>query len=161
MEDQRERFTDQAQQVLAFAEEEAHRLNHDYVGTEHLLLGLVRQQDAPASRILDSLGVGLPRARAAVERTFGQGGAAPAGDLRFSSRAETVLDLAADEADHRDHGVIRPEHLLLGLTDNPEGIAAGVLEGMGVDVERLRRDLLREMEDESGRRGTGETGSPG
>jgi len=139
----RARLSPETQQVLAFATDEARRLNHDYVGTEHLLLGLIRDEGSVPARALARAGAGLPKARAAVGRTFGQGTPADGGPVELSARAALALDQAMDEADHLGARAVAPEHLLLALTDEGEGVAAGVLEGMGVDPARLRRDVLQ------------------
>jgi ATP-dependent Clp protease ATP-binding subunit ClpA len=136
-------FTERARRVLTLAQEEAQRFNHNYIGTEHILLGLVREGDGIAARVLFNLGVQLPDVRAAVEFIIGRGQTAIMGPIGLTPRTKTVLALAVDEASRLHHRHIGTEHLLLGLVREGEGIAAGVLESMGVSLERVRAEVVR------------------
>jgi len=139
--DRFDKFTERARRVLSLAQEEAQRFNHDYIGTEHLLLGLLRERDGVAARVLESLGVELNAARDAVDSAIGRGDLPVRGDLRLTPRTMYVLDLAVDEARRLNHHYIGTEHLLLGLVREGEGIAAGVLESLGVKLENVRRTV--------------------
>jgi ATP-dependent Clp protease ATP-binding subunit ClpA len=132
------RFTERARRVLSLAQEEAKRFKHNYIGTEHLLLGLVREHDGVAAVVLAHLGVDLDRARAEVERIIGQGDRIALGDIGLTPRAKKVIELAVDEARRLNHHYIGTEHLLLGLIREGEGIAARVLQSLGVDLQNLR-----------------------
>jgi len=138
-----DKFTERARKVLQLAQEEAHRFNHNYIGTEHLLLGLVREGDGVAARVLGNMGVQLPKVRSAVEFIIGRGEQAPTGEIGLTPRAKKVLELAIDEARRLNHHYIGTEHLLLGLVREGEGIAAGVLESLGVNLERVRAQVMQ------------------
>src|SRR5260221_1541145 len=123
-------FTERARKVLSLAQEEAQRFNHNYIGTEHLLLGLVREEDGVGAKVLQNLGVQLTTARSAVEFIIGRGDRIVLGEIGLTPRAKRVIELALDEANRLDHQYIGTEHLLLGLIREGEGIAAGVLESL-------------------------------
>ena len=143
MAEQFEKFTDRARKVLTLAQEEATRFNHNYIGTEHLLLGLVRENDGVAAKVLANMGVQLSKVRSAVEFIIGRGESMVPGELGLTPRAKKVLELAIDEARRLNHHYIGTEHLLLGLVREGEGIAAGVLESLGVNLERVRTQVMQ------------------
>ena len=129
--------------MLTLAQEEAQRFNHNYIGTEHLLLGLVREGDGIAAKVLANLGVELSKVRSAVEFIIGRGDRAVLGEIGLTPRAKKVIELSVDEARRLNHHYIGTEHLLLGLVREGEGIAAGVLESLGVNLERVRAETTR------------------
>ena len=138
-----DRFNDRAKRVLALAQDEAIRFNHNYIGTEHLLLGLVREGEGVAARVLDSLGVELSKVRTAVEFIIGRGDSTTApSDITLSPRTKKVIELAIDEARKLGHSHVGTEHLLLGLVREGEGIASGVLESLGVSLEKVRHQVI-------------------
>jgi ATP-dependent Clp protease ATP-binding subunit ClpA len=137
-----ERFTNNARQVIVLAQEEARRLDHNYIGTEHVLLGLLAQPDSIARRALDGTGITLEQARARVEATIKRGKRSPSGHIPFTPRAKKVLELALREALHLGHNYIGTEHILLGLIREGEGLGAVVLENLGVDVQALRQQVI-------------------
>jgi ATP-dependent Clp protease ATP-binding subunit ClpC len=142
-----ERFTDQARRVVVMAQEESRLLNHDYIGTEHVLLGLVHEEDSVAASALGRCGVTLDSARAAVVGLIGRGGSAPQVHTPFTSRAKKVLELSLREASqHGDHH-IGPEHILLGLIREGEGVAIQVLDRLGVDPIETRHAVTERMRD--------------
>ena len=143
MADRFDKFTERARRVLTLAQEEAQRFNHNYIGTEHLLLGLVREGDGVAAKVLANLGVELSKVRSAVEFIIGRGDRAVLGEIGLTPRAKKVIELAVDEARRLNHHYIGTEHLLLGLVREGEGIAAGVLESLGVNLERVRGETTR------------------
>jgi ATP-dependent Clp protease ATP-binding subunit ClpC len=143
MANQFEKFTERARKVLSLAQEEAQRFNHPYIGTEHLLLGLVREGEGVAARVLTNMGVQLPKVRSAVEFIIGRGEGAVIGDIGLTPRAKKVIELAIDEARRLNHSYIGTEHLLLGLVREGEGIAAGVLESLGVNLEKVRQQVMQ------------------
>ena len=126
--DRFDKFTERARRVLSFAQEEAQRFQHNYIGTEHLLLGLVREEEGVAARVLSNLGVELYKVREAVEFIIGRGDRIVLGEIGLTPRAKKVIELAVDEARRLNHHYIGTEHLLLGLVREGEGIAAGVLK---------------------------------
>ncbi len=138
-----DKFTERARKVLTLAQEEAQRFNHNYIGTEHLLLGLVREGDGVAARVLSNMGVQLPKVRSAVEFIIGRGEGAVVGEIGLTPRAKKVIELAVDEARRLNHHYIGTEHLLLGLVREGEGIAAGVLESLGVNLEKVRAQVMQ------------------
>ncbi len=138
-----DKFTERARKVLSLAQEEAQRFNHPYIGTEHLLLGLVREGEGVAARVLTNMGVQLPKVRSAVEFIIGRGEGAVIGEIGLTPRAKKVIELAVDEARRLDHSYIGTEHLLLGLVREGEGIAAGVLESLGVNLEKVRQQVMQ------------------
>ncbi|MCG3776188.1 MAG: Negative regulator of genetic competence ClpC/MecB [Nitrospira sp.] len=143
MADRFDKFTERARRVLSLAQEEAQRFNHNYIGTEHLLLGLVREGDGLAAKVLSNLGVELNKVRSAVEFIIGRGDRPTSGDVGLTPRAKKVIELAVDEARRLNHHYIGTEHLLLGLVREGEGIAAGVLESLGVNLEKVRTETTR------------------
>jgi ATP-dependent Clp protease ATP-binding subunit ClpC len=143
MADRFDKFTERARRVLTLAQEEAQRFNHNYIGTEHLLLGLVREGDGVAAKVLANLGVELTKVRSAVEFIIGRGERATPGEIGLTPRAKKVIELAVDEARRLSHHYIGTEHLLLGLVREGEGIAASVLESLGVNLERVRAETTR------------------
>ena len=143
MADRFDKFTERARRVLTLAQEEAQRFNHNYIGTEHLLLGLVREGDGVAAQVLANLDVELSKVRSAVEFIIGRGDRAVLGEIGLTPRAKKVIELAVDEARRLNHHYIGTEHLLLGLVREGEGIAAGVLESLGVNLERVRGETTR------------------
>ena len=138
-----DKFTERARKVLSLAQEEAQRFNHNYIGTEHLLLGLVREGDGVAAKVLSNLGVELNKVRSAVEFIIGRGDRIVLGDIGLTPRAKKVIELAVDEARRLNHHYIGTEHLLLGLVREGEGIAAGVLESLGVNLEKVRTQTIQ------------------
>src|SRR6266704_1033597 len=142
MADRFDKFTERARKVLQLAQEEAQRFNHNYIGTEHLLLGLVREGEGVAAKVLGNLGVELNKVRSAVEFIIGRGDRTVAGDIGLTPRAKKVIELSVDEARRLNHHYIGTEHLLLGLVREGEGIAAGVLESLGVSLDKVRRGTL-------------------
>ncbi len=143
MPDKFQKFTERARKVLTLAQEEAQRFNHNYIGTEHLLLGLVREGDGVAARVLRNMGMDLAEARARVEFIVGQGDSMIVGELGLTPRAKKVIELAVDEARRLNHHYIGTEHLLLGLLAEGEGIAAGVLASLGVRLPEARRQVMQ------------------
>ncbi len=138
-----DKFTKRAKQVLQLATEEARSFNHPYVGTEHILLGLIRENEGIAARVLDDLGVKLAQARSAVEFIVGVGEVAYTHDQELTARAKKVIEYAIEEAKRLNHHYIGTEHLLLGLVRNGEGVATGVLDIMGVSLEQVRNQVMR------------------
>jgi ClpA/ClpB-like protein len=137
-----ERFTDRARRVVVLAQEEARLLNHNYIGTEHVLLGMIHEGEGVAAQALAALGVSLERARAEVEEIIGHGGEAPSGHIPFTPRAKKVLEFSLREAIQLGHNHIGTEHILLGLIREGEGVAAQVLVKLGADLERARATVL-------------------
>ncbi|HEU5316102.1 MAG TPA: Clp protease N-terminal domain-containing protein [Chloroflexota bacterium] len=160
MSDRSDRFTPEATQVLALAQEEAQRFNHNYIGTEHLLLGLVRQEKSVASRVLAALSVDLARVRQAVHYIIGRGDRMVIGDISLTPRAKKVVALAVEQARELGHEQIGTEHLLLGMVAEGEGIAAGVLLSMGATPEAVRMQVLRELNGEAAGQPTGTVAQP-
>src|SRR5205809_6496114 len=143
MADRFDKFTERARRVLTLAQEEAQRFNHNYIGTEHLLLGLVREGDGVAAKVLNNLGVELSKVRSAVEFIIGRGEKSVAGEIGLTPRAKKVIELAVEEARRLNHSYTGAGHLLLGLVREGEGIAFGVLESLGVSLERVRTETAR------------------
>ncbi len=138
-----EKFSERARRVLTSAQEEAQRLNHSYIGTEHILLGLIREEEGVAAKVLNNLGVSLSKVRSAVEYIVGHGEKPGTGEIGLTPRAKRVIELAIDEARHLGHNYIGTEHLLLGLLHEGEGVAAGVLESFGITLEQTRAETTR------------------
>ena len=138
-----EKFSERARRVLSLAQEEAQRFNHNYIGTEHILLGLVRETDGVAAKVLTSLGVELTKVRSAVEFIIGRGERATPGEIGLTPRAKKVIELAVDEARRLSHNYIGTEHLLIGLLREGEGVPAGVLESRGVNLDKVRGETSR------------------
>jgi len=136
-----EKFTDRARRVLTYAQEEAERFNHSHIGTEHVLLGLVREDDGVAAKAFASLGVEPNKIRASVEFMIGKGEKAATGEIGLTPRAKKVIELAVDEARRLNHHYIGTEHLLLGLLREGEGVAANVMESLGVNLEKARIEI--------------------
>ena len=149
MADKFDRFTKRARRVLTLAQEEAQRLNHNYIGTEHLLLGLVREENGVAVRVLRDLGVDPRQIRERVERTVGRGQRAMYGKLSLTPRTKRVIELAVDEARRLGHHYIGTEHLLLGLVRAGEGVAVDVLKGLGIGLDKVRSQTARVMMESS------------
>ncbi len=137
-----ERFTEPARQVVVLAQEEARALKHNYIGTEHLLLGLLREREGLAARALGALGVQLEDVRAQVAQIIGQGDEVEAGQIPFTPRAKRVLDLSLREALSLGHNYIGTEHLLLGIARENEGVAARILLDFDADAETLRNQVI-------------------
>src|SRR5699024_8115195 len=138
-----ERFTDRARRVVVLAQEEARMLNHNYIGTEHILLGLIHEGEGVAAKALESLGIALEGVRSQVEEIIGQGQQAPSGHIPFTPRAKKVLELSLREALQLGHNYIGTEHILLGLIREGEGVAAQVLVKLGADLNRVRQQVLQ------------------
>ena len=142
------RFTTSGRNTLSFAQEEARRLHHNYMGTEHLLLGLVRENEGIGAQVLKSMGVDLEKVRFSVEFIIGQGEREATGEVQLTPRAKKVIELAVDEARRLDHQYIGSEHVLLGLIREGHGIGAGVLEKLGVDLRAARAKTLELLEEQ-------------
>ena len=138
-----ERFTDRARRVVVLAQEEARMLHHNYIGTEHILLGLIHEGEGVAAKALESLGISLEAVRSQVEQIIGQGQAAPTGHIPFTPRAKKVLELSLREALQLGHNYIGTEHILLGLIREGEGVAAQVLQKLGADLNRVRQQVIQ------------------
>ena len=138
-----ERFTDRARRVVVLAQEEARRLNHNYIGTEHILLGLIHEGEGVAARALESLGISLDAVRQQVEEIIGQGQQAPPGHIPFTPRAKKVLELSLREALQLGHDYVGTEHILLGLIREGDGVAAQVLVKLGADLNRVRQQVIQ------------------
>ena len=138
-----EKFSERARRVLSLAQEEAQRFNHNYIGTEHVLLGLVRETDGVAAKVLSNLSVELNKVRSAVEFIIGRGERSSPGEIGLTPRAKKVIELAVDEARRLNHHYIGTEHLLIGLMREGEGVAAGVLESLGVNLDKVRAETSR------------------
>ena len=136
-------FTERARHVLTLAQEEAQRFQHNYIGTEHLLLGLLREEEGIAAQVLSNLGIEVDQVRHAVEAIIGRGRRLDLGELGLTPRAKKVIELAMEEARRLNQRLIGTEHLLLGLIREGEGIAAGVLEDRGLQLEQVRTETLR------------------
>ena len=145
-----ERFTDRARRVVVLAQEEARLLNHNYIGTEHILLGLIHEGEGVAAKALESLGISLEAVRSQVEELIGQGGSSPSGHIPFTPRAKKVLELSLREALQLGHNYIGTEHILLGLIREGEGVAAQVLVKLGADLSRVRQQVIQLLSGYSG-----------
>ncbi|MFN3684317.1 MAG: ATP-dependent Clp protease ATP-binding subunit [Fimbriimonadaceae bacterium] len=156
-----QRFTERARKVVFYAQEEAQRFGEGYVSTEHLLLGLVREQDSVAARVLDKLGVSLSRIKAEIEKQLPRGDVRNNQEMSLTPRAKRVIDLAYDEARNLNNNYIGTEHLLLGLIREGDGLAGRVLNKLGVDLERARREVMNLQDGDSGsaRPGSSQRGS--
>src|SRR5689334_8890729 len=143
MADRFDKFTERAKKVLVLSQTEAKRFNHNYIGTEHLLLGLAAEGEGIAAKVLSNLGVELNKVRSAVEFIIGRGDRMVIGDISLTPRAKKVIELAVEEARRLNHNYIGTEHLLLGLVREGEGIAAGVLESLGVNLEKVRTQVIQ------------------
>ena len=138
-----EKFSERARRVLTLAQNEAQRFNHNYIGTEHILLGLVGETEGVVARVLKNLGIDLEKVRAAVEFIIGRGEKPVTGEIGLTPRAKKVIELAVDEARRANHSYIGTEHLLAGLLREGEGVASGVLESLGVTLEKVRTETQR------------------
>src|ERR687889_42752 len=154
-----ERFTERARQVVVLAQEEARILKHNYIGTEHILLGLLRQGEGLAARVLESLDINVERVRAQVVRIVGSGEEVTSGQIPFTPRAKKVLELALREALSLGHNYIGTEHILLGLVRENEGVAARILLDFDADSEKIRNEVIRMLSGPGGRRQGGGSGS--
>ncbi|HEY2007227.1 MAG TPA: Clp protease N-terminal domain-containing protein, partial [Solirubrobacteraceae bacterium] len=156
-----ERFTERARQVVVLAQEEARTLKHNYIGTEHILLGLLREEEGLAARVLESLDITVERVRAQVVRIVGSGEEVTSGQIPFTPRAKKVLELALREALSLGHNYIGTEHILLGLVRENEGVAARILLDFDADSEKIRNEVIRMLSGPGSRqRGSG-SGSQG
>ena len=144
-----EKFSERARRVLSLAQEEAQRFNHNYIGTEHILLGLVRETEGVAARVLSNVGVELGKVRSAVEFIIGKGERNTSGEIGLTPRAKKVIELAVDEARRLNHHYIGTEHILIGLMREGEGVAAGVLESLGVSLDKVRAETSRVLSQSS------------
>jgi hypothetical protein len=144
-----ERFTDRARRVVVLAQEEARHLDHDYIGTEHILLGLIHEREGVAARALTALDISLESVRAQVEEIIGRGDQAPTGHIPFTPRAKKVLELSLREALGLSHNYIGTEHILLGLIREGEGVAAQVLVKLGGSLDRVRQQVIQLLADAS------------
>jgi len=151
-----ERFTDRARRVVVLAQEEARLLNHNYIGTEHILLGLIHEGEGVAAKALESLGISLEAVRSQVEEIIGQGGSSPSGHIPFTPRAKKVLELSLREALQLGHNYIGTEHILLGLIREGEGVAAQVLVKLGADLSRVRQQVIQLLSGYQGPGGSSE-----
>src|SRR5215471_9581753 len=147
--DRFDKFTERARKVLRLAQEEAQRLHHNYIGTEHLLLGLVREDEGVAGKVLKSLSVDLEKVRKAVEDITGRGNRIVRGEIGLTPRAKKVIELAVDEARRLNHNYIGTEHLLLGLLREGEGIGADVLESFGLSLQEVRAKTIQVLNEQS------------
>jgi len=138
-----ERFTDRARRVVVLAQDESRRLNHDYIGTEHILLGLIAEGGGVAARALESLGISLESLRQRVEETVGRGEREPSGHIPFTPRAKTVLERSLTASRQLGHRYIGTEHILLGLLDEADGIAGQVLLSAGAYPDKVRQQVVR------------------
>ncbi len=151
-----ERFTDRARRVVVLAQEEARLLNHSYIGTEHILLGLIHEGEGVAAKALESLGISLEAVRNQVQDIIGQGGSSPSGHIPFTPRAKKVLELSLREALQLGHNYIGTEHILLGLIREGEGVAAQVLVKLGADLSRVRQQVIQLLSGYQGPQGKSE-----
>ncbi len=154
-----ERFTDRARRVVVLAQEEARLLNHNYIGTEHILLGLIHEGEGVAAKALESLGISLEAVRNQVQEIIGQGGSSPSGHIPFTPRAKKVLELSLREALQLGHNYIGTEHILLGLIREGEGVAAQVLVKLGADLSRVRQQVIKLLSGYGGPAGEQGSGS--
>ncbi len=145
-----ERFTDRARRVVVLAQEESRLFNHNFIGTEHILLGLLHEGEGVAARCLEQLGVSLDAARLQVEQIIGRASSSPSGHIPFNPRAKKVLELSLREAMTLDHDYIATQHLLLGILREGEGVAIQVLVNLGADLDRLRHLVLQAIPEGSG-----------
>jgi len=150
-----ERFTERARQVVVLAQDEARALKHNYIGTEHILLGLLREEEGLAARVLESLDITVERVRAQVVRIVGSGEEVTSGQIPFTPRAKKVLELALREALSLGHNYIGTEHILLGLVRENEGVAARILLDFDADSEKIRNEVIRMLSGPGSRRQQG------
>src|ERR1700685_636014 len=138
-----ERFTDRARRVVVLAQDEARMLNHNYIGTEHILLGLIRESEGVAAKARESLGISLDAVRQQVEEIIGQGQQPPSGHIPFTKRAKKVLEMSLLESVQLGQNYIGTEHILLGLIREGDGVAAQVLVKLGADLNRVRQQVIQ------------------
>ena len=155
-----ERFTERARQVVVLAQDEARALKHNYIGTEHILLGLLREEEGLAARVLESLDITVEEVRAQVARIVGQGDEVTTGQIPFTPRAKKVLELALREALSLGHNYIGTEHILLGLVRENEGVAARILLDFDADAEKIRNEIIRMLSGPGRRQGPGGAAAP-
>jgi hypothetical protein len=155
-----ERFTERARQVVVLAQEEARMFKHDYIGTEHILLGLLREEEGLAARVLESLDITVERVRGQVVRIVGSGEEVTSGQIPFTPRAKKVLELALREALSLGHNYIGTEHILLAMARENEGVASNILRDFDADSEKIRSEVIRMVSGPAGRR-AGRGGGPG
>ena len=155
-----ERFTDRARRVLVLAQEEARLLNHSFIGTEHILLGLIHEGEGLAAMALEALGISLEAVREIVQGTIGPVGSGPPGSPPFTPRAKKVLELSLREALQLGHNYIGTEHMLLGLVREGEGVAAQVLESLGADLARVRQQVIQLLSGYQGQESVHTPGGP-
>ena len=155
-----ERFTDRARRVVVLAQDEARMLKHNYIGTEHILLGLIHEGEGVAAEALESLGISLDAVRQQVEEIIGQGQQAPSGHIPFTPRAKKVLELSLREALQLGHNYIGTEHILLGLIREGDGVAAQVLVKLGADLNRVRQQVIQLLHGYQGKE-PASAGTPG
>ncbi|MFV0374429.1 Clp protease N-terminal domain-containing protein, partial [Microbacterium sp.] len=156
-----ERFTDRARRVVVLAQEEAKMLNHNYIGTEHILLGLIHEGEGVAAKALESLGISLDAVREQVQDIIGQGQQQPTGHIPFTPRAKKVLELSLREALQLGHNYIGTEHILLGLIREGEGVAAQVLVKLGADLNKVRQQVIQLLSGYQGKEPAGVSAGPG
>ena len=149
-----ERFTDRARRVVVLAQEEARLLKHHYIGTEHILLGLIHEGDGVAAKALESLGVSLEAVRSQVEKIIGKGKSEPGSHIPFTPRAKKVLEFSLREALQLGHNYIGTEHILMGLIREGEGVAAQVLTKLGASLTLVRKEVINLLSDYPGPRGS-------
>jgi len=150
-----ERFTSRARRAVVLAQDEARMLNHIYIGTEHILLGLIHQGEGAAAKALERLGVSLEAARAQVEQMIGHGQDPSSGHIPFTPRAKKVLELSVSEASQLGHNDIGTGHLLLGLSREDEGVAAQAVVSLGADLHRVRQQVIEELREHPGKEAIG------
>ena len=156
-----ERFTERARQVVVLAQDEARALKHNYIGTEHILLGLLREEEGLAARVLESLDITVERVRSQVVRIVGSGEEVTSGQIPFTPRAKKVLELALREALSLGHNYIGTEHILLGLVRENEGVAARILLDFDADAEKIRNEIIRMLSGPGRRQQGAGGGAPG
>jgi ATP-dependent Clp protease ATP-binding subunit ClpA len=156
-----ERFSDDARRVVVLAQEEARMLNHNYIGTEHILLGLMHEGEGVGAKALESLGISLEAVRSQVEEIIGRGESVPTGHIPFTPRAKKVLELSLREALQLGHNYIGTEHILLGLIREGEGVGAQVLQKLGADLNRVRRAVIQLLGGPMGQQGGASGTEPG
>src|SRR5690242_2014292 len=155
-----ERFTDRARRVVVLAQQEARTLNHNYIGTEHILLGLIHEGEGVAAKALESLGISLEAVRQQVEEIIGQGQQAPSGHIPFTPRAKKVLELSLRESLQLGHNYIGTEHILLAMLREGEGVAAQILVKLGADLNRVRQQVIQLLHGYPGKRPEGSPAGP-
>ncbi|MBN9386555.1 MAG: hypothetical protein J0I20_00760 [Chloroflexi bacterium] len=144
-----DKFTEGAKTALHLAEEEAHNFNHNYIGTEHLLLGIMRDKNGMGARVLNGMGLELSKLRSGVELIVGRGTRPPVGEPGLTPRSKRIIELAVDEARKLKHNFVGSEHLLLGMLQEGDGIAIGVLQNMQVDLGKVRQEVIHQLKSNS------------